>query len=142
METSIAAPRRSWLRAHWKAIVCVWVGLGVFGAIWAFAIMRTTDAAKLAISTAQTSPVLALQLGQPLKTGWFISGSVEITPASGHAELTIPISGPKGAGTLYAEAHKRAGLWALDLLQFGKKGSDNRLDLLSDDSGKSSPLQP
>jgi hypothetical protein len=106
-----------------------------------FALMRSSDAVKLAIATAKSNPALVERLGQPLKTGWFVAGSIEITPASGHAELAIPVSGPKGRGTIYAEARKRAGLWRLNMLQFGGEESDIRLDLLVADQTPD-PISP
>jgi len=134
MGNSSDKPSRSWLRSHWKVVVAVWLGLALSGAVVAIVLIARSDAVKLAISTAESSPVLAERLGQPMKTGWFVSGSIEVTPASGHAELAIPISGPKGSGTIYAEARKRAGMWQLEMLQFGKDGSTERLDLLAADT--------
>src|SRR3954451_18890614 len=93
--------RRSWLRSHWKAALAVWLGLSVSGAILAFVFLSNSDVARLALATAESNPKMVERLGQPIEKGWFISGSVEVTPASGHAELAIPISGPKGRGTLY-----------------------------------------
>jgi hypothetical protein len=92
--------------------------------------LRTSEATRLAVTTAEANPALAEQLGRPLKTGWLISGNIEVQPGSGHAELAIPIYGPKGSGRLYAEARKQAGLWHLSMLQFGTNGSIERLDLL------------
>ncbi len=136
METAVEKPRRSWLRTHWKLMLVVWLGLALSGAIAAFLMIGNSEAAKLAIATPQSNPALAERLGYPLKTGWFVSGSIEVTPASGHAELAIPISGPKGSGTIYAEARKRAGLWHLEVLQFGNDGSSERLELLPADPSK------
>jgi len=117
-------------------MLVVWLGLALSGAIAAFLMIGNSEAAKLAIATPQSNPALAERLGYPLKTGWFVSGSIEVTPASGHAELAIPISGPKGSGTIYAEARKRAGLWHLEVLQFGNDGSSERLELLPADPSK------
>jgi|GEM_PF-5623145 len=113
MESLGEKPRRGWLRAHSKVVLVVWLGLAMSGAIAAFVLMSNSDAAKLAIATAKSNPTLAERLGQPLKTGWFVSGSIEVTPASGHAELAIPVS----------EERKQAGLWHLEMLQFGNEGA-------------------
>lgn len=96
----------------------------------AFHILFGSDAAKLAISTASKNPELIARIGEPLKTGWYVSGRVETTTVTGHAELAFPISGPRGAGTLYVEARKKAGIWQLQLLQFGDEFSAERLNLL------------
>lgn len=130
MESTVEKPPRSWLRTHWKLAVALWLGVVFSGAIAGIVLTSHSEVAKLAVRAARSNPKMADRLGQPLKRGWFVSGSVEVTPASGYAELAIPISGPKGSGTLYTEARKRAGLWRLDMLQFGTEGSTERLDLL------------
>jgi len=132
---AIDAPK-SWLQRNVVLVVCVVVVVGLLGLTaagigWGFSMMGNSDAVRLAFDTANASPVMIERLGSPLKKGWLVSGSIEITGPSGHAELAIPVSGPRGTGTLYAEAHKRAGLWQLDLLQFGTKDSSDRLDLLA-----------
>ncbi len=134
MEITVEKPRRGWLRDHWKLALAVWLGLILSGAILAFVLLHNSDATKLAITMAESNPMVVERLGHPIKAGWFVSGSVEFTTDSGHAELTIPLSGPKGSGTLYTEARKRAGLWHLEMLQFGDPGSSERLDLLPTDT--------
>src|ERR1035441_7089693 len=112
-EMEIVATKNSrpgWLRVHWKLVLAVWIGLALCGAIVAFVLMTNSAAAKLAIVTAKSNPALSQRLGQPITTGWFITGKIEVTPASGHAELAIPVSGPKAHGTIYSESRKRAGV--------------------------------
>jgi hypothetical protein len=130
MESVVEKPRHGWARRHWKSILGVWLGLALSGAALAFIMLRDSEATRLSVTTAEENPTLSEHLGRPFKTGWFISGSIEVQPGSGHAELAIPISGPKGSGTIYAEARKQAGLWHLLTLQFGMDGSSERLDLL------------
>jgi len=40
-----------------------------------------------------------------------MSGNTNINGASGEANLSIPISGPKGKGTIYVAAKKSLGRW-------------------------------
>ena len=133
--------RKGWFERHWKLVVSLAVLLtllAVSGFVFSlFYLIRSSASATLAIATAESNPLLTRRLGQPLKVGWMVTVTIEVTPASGHAELAIPISGPKGRGTVYAEARKSAGLWHLELLQFGADGSDDRLDLLLGEPGKS-----
>lgn len=131
MDAAVKQSRPGWLRVHWKLVVGVWVGLAFAGAVAAFALMTNSDAVKLAISTAESNIVLSEKLGVPMKTGWFISGKIEVSPAGGHAELAIPISGPKGRGTIYSESSKQAGVWQLDSLDFVGKESGEHLNLLA-----------
>lgn len=71
------------------------------------------------------------RVGQPVEKGWLITGSIQVSPGFGYAELAIPVSGPKGKGTVYALAVKRAGIWNLTFLQFGADGESRRLELLT-----------
>jgi len=133
-EPPVATPSRKPRRNYWKIVVLVWVGLALVGGMGAFLMIHSSDATKLAIATAESNPAVAERLGRPLKPGWLITGNIHMTNASEGAELDIPISGPKGSGTLHAEARKRAGNWKLQVLQFCVEGSSERLDLLSTDS--------
>jgi len=101
--------------------------------------LRGSDAAQLAIATAVKSPALTQRLGEPLKAGWLVTGNIQVSPGSGHAELAFPISGPKGAGTVYVEARKQSGIWHLRLLQFGNDSSNDRLNLLPQAATSSEP---
>jgi hypothetical protein len=142
MESSIEKSSPSWMQAHWKLALGAAIGLALCGTIAVFASLRNSDVVKLAMATADSNPVLAERLGRPLKTGWFITGSIQSTPGTGHAELAIPVSGPLGRGTIYAEGRKQAGIWRLEMLQFGNDGSGERLDLLVRDQAPSQTVFP
>jgi hypothetical protein len=83
------------------------------------------------MASAGTNPSIIARIGQPIQAGIFISGSIEVTVPAGKADLAIPISGPKGRGTLYVAAVKKAGIWSLTDPEFGVDGDSRRLDLLA-----------
>jgi hypothetical protein len=125
------APRRSWFGRNWRWVLSGWLGLGLSGGVGALAILNTARATKMAIAAAEANPALIARVGEPMKTGWLVLGSIEVTEASGRADLAIPISGPQGRGTLYPAAVKKAGLWMLVDLQFGAEGDSGRIQLLA-----------
>ena len=129
MSTVIKEQRQGWIRRNWKALA-VWLGLALLGATIAVVGLRYSEATELSIYTAESNPVLRQQLGQPLRIGWFISGSIDVQPGEGHAELEIPISGTKGKGKIYSEVKKRAGVWSVQVLQLDVDGTPNQIDLL------------
>ena len=141
----VVTQKPSWFRANRKIILVVGgiLSLGVCVAlvVMVFGLLGNSDVSNLAFATANSNPTITERLGHPLKKGWFVSGSIEVNPASGHAELAIPISGPKGKGTLYAEAHKQAGLWHMEILQFGSEDSNERINLIVADAG-TKPASP
>ena len=145
--------RKSWLARNWKWLLggaFLAVVLLVFGVITLVeGTMRSSDAATESLLRAKSSPLVVQRLGSPIKEGWFVGGSINMTTDSGDADLSVPISGPKGQGTVYVTAHKSAGLWSYSLMQAAVQGSNDRIDLLSSapaesNSGASaaSPAQP
>lgn len=135
-EPPVDALARKRRRVLWIAgvVVAAIFILPIFGVLGGFFWFSRSEAAKAAIAAAKSSPALAERLGKPVEAGWLVSGNIGIDKDSGHAELTIPISGPKGSGTLYTEQTKQAGVWHFKVLQFRDANGSNRLDLLSADS--------
>ena len=101
-------------------IVVVIVSI-VFGAL------KSSDAYKTALAKAKADPRVVNALGSPIKDGFFVSGTTNVSGSSGHADLTIPISGPKGKGTIYFVASKFAGEWTFSKLMVEIKATGQRI---------------
>jgi hypothetical protein len=132
--------KQGWFARNWKWVVpvgCVGM-LAMFAAFLAsiflvvFGAMRSSDAYQIAISRARESPEVVEALGEPVEAGWFISGNINVSGPSGDASLSIPVCGPRGAGTIYLVAEKIAGEWVFERLEVELEGSGERLDLLTD----------
>ena len=109
----------NWWTRNWKWFVpagcltmvfflAAFVGLIV---MIVFSAMKTSDVYQEALARAKASDAVVEALGSPIKDGLFVSGSTNVNGASGEANLAIPISGPKGKGTLYVAATKSVGVW-------------------------------
>jgi hypothetical protein len=83
------------------------MGVIFFGVM---SVIKNTDAYKSAI-TATTSPEVQAELGTPITPGIFPMGSVNMNNGQGTADLSIPITGPKGAGTIHYKATSNGGSW-------------------------------
>lgn len=129
----------------WFARNALWVVpagcLGLLAALAAFAGLvltlvmggiKSTDAYHEAVDRASASPLVHTALGEPVKIGWFVSGNVNVSGPSGEADLSIPLSGPQGKGTLYVTARKQAGRWQYQVLEVAVEGRPARIDLMSD----------
>jgi len=133
-----AATQPNWLARNWKWLV----PLGLLALIFMFASfvggilllvetsIQHSDFYPQALQRARANQDVAQKIGRPLKAGWLASGSVNTSGSSGHADLSIPISGPKGKGTLYVVAKKNAGQWRFETLQVEVTGEEQRIDLL------------
>jgi hypothetical protein len=89
-----------------------------------------SDAYQQAIALASENTQVREQLGQPMKPGWFTSGNISINGSTGDANLVIPISGPRGKGTIRAAA-KKSGTWKFTSLTVTIEGQPEPIDLLS-----------
>jgi hypothetical protein len=95
-----------------------------------FSAMKSSDVYREALARAKAAPAVVEALGSPIKDGMFVSGSTNVNGASGEANLAIPISGPKGEGTLYVAATKSVGVWNFSSLVLEVKQTKRRIDLL------------
>ena len=75
-------------------------------------------------------PAALRALGAPIYDGWFPTGHVESDGAGGTSDLAIPVSGPKGDGTLSVKATSDMGEWHFTRLLLRVKGSGEEIDLL------------
>ena len=128
----------NWFSRNWKWAAptgCLLMVLlvGAFIAtifFFVFSMMKSNDAYQHSMEVARHDPRVAAALGQPIEEGWFVSGSFDESGGSGQAQFSIPVSGPKGAGTLHVEARKSAGEWRYSTLVLEVGGSGKRVDLL------------
>jgi len=123
------------LGRNWK-----WLLAAVFvcGAVFVVGIltlvmgaMRGSDVAREATARAQSNALLGQHLGTPISEGWLVGGSINVSPGAGDADLSVPISGPKGKGTVYVRAQKAGGAWSYSLMEATIEGSSERIDLLA-----------
>ena len=139
-------PQRStWWSRNWKWFVpsgCLTLLVlfaiaiaGLFSLV--FGMLKSSGAYTQAIARAEQNPALIAALGEPIHEGRFFSGNIHTQDmsgnASGNASLAIPLSGPKGSGTLYVEASKKGDAWTFSQLNFENAQSHQRTDLLSDE---------
>ena len=134
----LSRPRSNWWTRNWKWFVptgclTILVLFLVFVAsivIIVFGAIKSTDTYKDAIARAKMHPAVVEALGSPIKEGFFVSGNTNVNGAAGEANLAIPISGPKGKGTIYAKASKSLGRWSYSDLIVEIQATRNRIDLL------------
>src|SRR6266849_6247005 len=114
----------NWWTRNWKWLVptgCLTI-LALFACfvlsivLIVFGALKSTDIYKDAVAKAKANPAVIEALGSPIEEGMFVSGNTSATGASGESNLSIPISGPKGKGTIYLVAKKVAGEWKPSVL--------------------------
>jgi Cytochrome oxidase complex assembly protein 1 len=136
--TASPTPPRSRRQRNWKwgvpagclTIVALVAVLGGAIVLFVFTMFRHTDVFREAIARAEANPQVRAELGEPIHEGWWVMGQVRITGPSGRAALSIPLKGSRKDGTVYAVAHKSAGIWKYDTLEVAVEGRPGRISLL------------
>jgi hypothetical protein len=141
LNPSVPTLRNSWLARNW-----VWAAiLGVIllllvAALFVGGILLLVETSFQhsgfygdALTRARANPQVIAAIGEPIEAGWLASGSVNTSGPSGNADISIPIKGPKGKGTVYVVAKKSAGKWGFQTLQVELAGQADRIDLLKPD---------
>lgn len=129
---------KTWWDRNWKWFVplgclsglTLLIGFVAAVLVFVFGLMKSSDAYRLAFAKAQQSRAAMATLGEPLKSGLFVSGNVHVNGPAGTANLAIPVSGPKGSGTLHLQATKSAGRWTFEQLFLDVTATGQRIDLL------------
>jgi hypothetical protein len=137
----------NWWQRNWKWFVpvgCLSTLLLFFGGIallasFVFGMMKSSDVYGQAVTRAKANPEVVAALGSPISAGYFTNGSIQQSGDSGSAQLSIPISGPKGKATIYVEARKSAGHWSFGKLQVGIDSQNRSIDLLTEPERAAAP---
>src|SRR5882757_1484470 len=130
--------RKGWLdqNARWKIpLGCLTLLLlvGMFVALLMTVIttsFRSSDVYKQAMAQAAANEQVHTQIGDPIKADWLIAGQLKVNGDSGSANLSIPISGSRGRGTIRAVASKSGGVWRFSCLRVVVEGHRSVIDLL------------
>ena len=136
----ITTPKKNWFSRNWKwvvpvgvlvsglaLVVCCVVGgaAAIYGGVNSIlGILKSHPAFQDSLEMVQADARVQELLGTPIEAGSLVSGSISETPVDGTAELSYPVSGPKGSGTVYVSAKKVEGEWVLTrvVLKMDKTG--------------------
>src|ERR1043165_9333446 len=140
-------PRPNWWMRNWKwfvptgclSLLVLFVAFVASSALIAFGAMKSTDVYKEALARAMANSTVIEALGSPITEGFLVSGNTNVNGASGEANLSIPVAGPKGKATIYVAAQKSLGRWNYSGLVVEIAKTHQRIDLLQRATPASSP---
>ena len=99
-------------------LVVLGVAFSVGIYFFAMSVIQKTDVYADAFKRVQNSAEIQGALGTPITTGWTFSGSVNYHNGTGDANFTVPVTGPKGEGTMVVKADKSSGAaWQYAVLE-------------------------
>lgn len=80
--------------------------------------IKKTDAYQEALAVARRHPAVIDAIGTPIEEGFLVRGKFSVSNGSGSAEISIPVSGPKGRGKVHVSGVKERGTWRYTELVF------------------------
>lgn len=100
------------------------IGLIVWGASKA---MKSAEPYKASIEAVQNNAAANEALGSPIEPGFIPSGSFNYNNGEGSVDFSIPVSGPKGKGTIRVVGDKPSGAssWNYTTWELQVEGGDS-----------------
>ncbi|GEP46148.1 cytochrome c oxidase assembly factor Coa1 family protein [Brevifollis gellanilyticus] len=106
--------------------VLLFIGIAIF----VVNMLLRSEPSEFAFQTAQKSEVIQREVGEPMKLGWFIAGSLKDFNGNGTAKLSLPISGPKGEVSVHVDAEGKQGRWTYKSMTATIRKTGEHVDLL------------
>jgi hypothetical protein len=129
---------RSWLDRHgrWKVLLGCLVAIFLLCAFVAaiFTVVdvsfRNSTVYQEALACAGKSSQVNDRIGNPLRPGRILSGELNVSGSTGTATMRIPITGPRGKGSIVLDARKVDGTWIFRTLEVQIEGQSDVVNLL------------
>ena len=136
---TIQIEQKSWFRKNWMWVLPVGgcltgILLLVFGigtAIFGFSKLFTESAPyEYALNKASNNPQVIEYLGDNIESNGIMQGTISLKNNSGHANITIPLKGTKGKGSVTIIGTKKDGKWTYEKLFVMIRETNEQLNLL------------
>ena len=96
--------------------------------------MKNSGAYHISMDAVRANPEVQNALGSNISDKFWIGGSVDIQAGgTGSAQLSIPVQGDKGTGTVTSNAIRTGGQWDVRLLVVTVEGADAPIVLINKD---------
>ncbi|WP_353777320.1 cytochrome c oxidase assembly factor Coa1 family protein [Winogradskyella sp. 3972H.M.0a.05] len=131
--------QKSWFGRNWPWVLPVGgclivillfvfgVGAVIFGAT---KMISGSEPYEYAVTTAKTNETVINILGDNIEPDGMMSGNISYSNNDGEADITIPIKGSKGEGSVSVKAQKTDGEWYYEALYVTIKETGEQVNLL------------
>ena len=104
------------------AIAVVFGSLGVGGVTLIARSMKRSEAYQTTLGFLRAAPRIQADLGSPIEDGFLPSGRIATAGATGSADLTISLSGPKGEGRAHVTLERGLAGWNVTRAEWASAG--------------------
>ncbi|WP_420570792.1 cytochrome c oxidase assembly factor Coa1 family protein [Kordia sp.] len=133
-------PRKNWWQRNWKwfvptgclSIIALFVIfiIAIFFTVTSF--IKKSTPYKDAFDSATTNEYVIEILGKPIEQEGMLQGNISIQNNTGEANISFPVEGPNGSGTVYVVGQKYNGTWTYDKMTIYIDSSNETIDLLQE----------
>ena len=132
------ALRKTWFERNWPWLILAGSAAAILscvfciaaGALGIFSVLKAHPAYRDGLEIVQSDPRAQELLGTPIESKWFVSGRVSESSGYGSAEISFPVSGPRGSGTVFVYAHREGGEWVVTRLVLVIDETGQRITLI------------
>ena len=130
---------RNWFGRNWKWVVpsggCLILIIIIIvgaGSLFVGITSLITDSTpyKEAMARASVNEIVLDRLGEPIESHGITSGDINFSGSSGHADIQIPIKGPKGKGLIIVASYKENDVWTYEVLKVNLPETNEEVNLL------------
>jgi hypothetical protein len=138
-------PAPGWWGRNWKwfvptgcclgsllgLLLCIAIfGMGIFGLVSGISkIVKSSEPYQTAMAAAKANDKVVSAIGTPIDEG-SPTGHVNPSDDGGDTDLKIPISGPKGKGTIYVAGYRSDGKWVFSRMLVMVDGTGEKIYLI------------
>lgn len=131
-------PQPSWWKKNWKWVIplagcftliiifIIFIGSIFYGVTSA---LEESQPYEYALEKINQDDEIIDELGSPIEKDGIISANYNYNNGKKTAKLSIPVSGPKGSGTLFVEASGEGDNWTYHVIRIEIRDNEN-IDLL------------
>ncbi|MGO4834018.1 cytochrome c oxidase assembly factor Coa1 family protein, partial [Rhizobiaceae sp. 2RAB30] len=97
--------------------------------------IRSSEPYRMAMEQVGADQAVTAAIGNDVGSGFWTMGNINVQAGgTGEANLSIPIHGDKGAGTVIVRAVRNGGQWSIRLLVVKVDGQDAPIVLVNSDN--------
>jgi hypothetical protein len=140
MNNDLIVDNRSWWSRNWKWLLpsgclTLLIVFGLFiGSLFygVTSMMKNSDVYVHSLTVVKENEKVISLIGKPIDADGMTFGNISTSNNSGEADLTIPVKGTRGKGSIHVIAHKENNVWNYQLMEFYADGSNDAINLLED----------
>ncbi len=93
--------------------VCCCGGLGMLG-FGVFAALKSSEPYQTGLKRVLASEDVKDAIGEPIKPSFLVQGNINLQNENGEADITFPVTGPRGTAQVHVRGTRAGGKWRYD----------------------------